>query len=65
MWVLITDLVMAGKAYSQFSPLPSGPLLVASSIGKVTNPDFPGDLLDYSETEFNLAEAALGKHNVA
>ena len=26
-------------------------------MGAVTNPDFPGDLLDYSETEFNLAEA--------
>lgn len=37
---------------------PSGPLLVASSIGSITNPDFPCDLLDYAETEFNLAEAA-------
>jgi hypothetical protein len=37
---------------------PSGPLLVAGSIGKITNPDFPGDLLDYPEVEFNLAEAA-------
>jgi hypothetical protein len=52
-----------GIVYSQFS-LPSGPLLVPSSIGKVTNPDFPGDLLDYSETEFNLAEAALRNYNV-
>jgi hypothetical protein len=37
---------------------PSGPLLVDSSIGKITNPDFPGDLLDYAETQFYLAEAA-------
>jgi hypothetical protein len=37
---------------------PSGNLLVASSIGKITNPDFPGDLADYAETELNLAEAA-------
>jgi len=36
---------------------PSGPLLVPSSIGMVTNPDFPGDLLDYAETQFYLAEA--------
>jgi hypothetical protein len=37
---------------------PSGPLLVSSSIGKISNPDFPGDLMDYSETELHLAEAA-------
>ena len=36
---------------------PSGPLLVPGSIGMVTNPDFPGDLLDYAETQFYLAEA--------
>lgn len=36
---------------------PSGPLLVSSSIGSITNPDFPGDLLDYAETQFYLAEA--------
>ncbi len=36
---------------------PSGPLLVAGSVGQITNPNFPGLLLDYSETEFNLAEA--------
>ena len=36
---------------------PSGPLLVPGSIGKITNPDFPGDLLDYAETQFYLAEA--------
>jgi hypothetical protein len=36
---------------------PSGPLLVPSSIGLITNPDFPGDLLDYAETQFYLAEA--------
>ncbi len=46
----------ASAQYSSFSK-PSGPLLVPGSIGKVTNPDFPGLLLDYSETEFNLAEA--------
>lgn len=46
-----------GLVYSQYS-LPSGALLTPGSIGSVTNPDFPGDLLDYSETEFNLAEAA-------
>lgn len=43
---------------------PSGPLLVKGSIGQVTNPDFPGDLLDYAETEFNLAEAAARGFNV-
>jgi hypothetical protein len=37
--------------------LPAGPLLTPGSGGSLTNPDFPGDLLDYSETEFNLAEA--------
>ncbi|MEN0055191.1 MAG: SusD/RagB family nutrient-binding outer membrane lipoprotein [Mucilaginibacter sp.] len=42
--------------FSAFSK-PSGPLLVSSSIGKITNADFPGLLLDYAETEFNLAEA--------
>jgi len=46
-----------GLVYSQYS-LPSGPLLVKSSVGSLTNPDFPGDLLDYSEVQFNLAEAA-------
>ena len=40
---------------------PSGPLLVPSSIGLITNPDFPGDLLDYAETQFYLAEA-VSKH---
>jgi len=43
---------------------PSGPLLVSGSVGKVTNPDFPADLLDYPETEFNLAEAAARGFNV-
>lgn len=52
-----------GLVYSQYS-LPSGPLLVKSSIGAVTNPDFPGDLLDYSETQFNLAESAARGYNV-
>ncbi len=53
-----------GIVYSQFS-LPSGPLITPGppnspqpkSIGTLTNPDFPGDILDYAETEFNLAEA--------
>ena len=40
---------------------PSGPLLVPSSIGLITNPDFPGDLLDYAETQFYLA-AAVSKN---
>ncbi|MHB8206019.1 SusD/RagB family nutrient-binding outer membrane lipoprotein [Mucilaginibacter sp.] len=45
--------------------LPSGPLLTPGSIGSLTNPDFPGDILDYSELEFNLAEAAaLGGYGV-
>jgi hypothetical protein len=58
-----------GLVYSKYS-LPSGPLLTpgsgpqAKSIGSLTNPDFPGDLLDYSETEFNLAEAAARGYNV-
>lgn len=43
------------NAYSK----PSGPLLVKGSVGKITNPDFPGLMLDYSETEFYLAEAAV------
>ncbi|MBS1524867.1 MAG: SusD/RagB family nutrient-binding outer membrane lipoprotein [Bacteroidetes bacterium] len=43
---------------------PSGPLLVSGSIGKITNPDFPADLLDYPEVEFNLAEAAARGYNV-
>lgn len=60
-----------GLVYSQYS-MPSGPLLTpgppkssqAKSIGSVTNPDFPGDLLDYSETEFTLAEAVARGYNV-
>lgn len=43
---------------------PSGPLLVAGSVGQITNPDFPGDLLDYAEVEFDLAEAAQRGFNV-
>ncbi|MEP6613357.1 MAG: SusD/RagB family nutrient-binding outer membrane lipoprotein [Mucilaginibacter sp.] len=43
-------------AFSDYS-LPAGPLLTPGAIGNLTNPDFPGLLLDYSETEFNLAEA--------
>ena len=54
-----------GLVYSQYS-LPSGPLLTTApkSIGSVTNPDFPGDLLDYAETQFNLAEAVIRGYNV-
>jgi hypothetical protein len=50
--------------YTNYS-LPSGALITPgppltpqpASVGSLTNPDFPGDLLDYAETEFNLAEA--------
>jgi hypothetical protein len=49
--------------YSEFS-LPSGSQLTlgnsngqAASIGSLANANFPGDLLDYSETQFYLAEA--------
>ncbi|HTE01905.1 MAG TPA: SusD/RagB family nutrient-binding outer membrane lipoprotein [Mucilaginibacter sp.] len=60
-----------GLVYSQYS-LPSGPLLTSGppktaqpkSIGSITNPDFPGNLLDYAETQFNLAEAASRQYNV-
>jgi hypothetical protein len=45
--------------------LPSGPLYTAGSIGTLTNPDFPGDILDYASLQFNLAEAAaLGGYGV-
>ncbi|QEC76668.1 SusD/RagB family nutrient-binding outer membrane lipoprotein [Mucilaginibacter ginsenosidivorax] len=54
----------SSATFSLFSK-PSGPLLVSSSIGKITNPDFPGLLLDYSETEFNLAEAISRGYAVA
>jgi hypothetical protein len=50
--------------FSSYS-LPSGSELTkgnktgqAASIGSLANADFPGDLLDYSETQFYLAEAA-------
>ncbi|ASU33385.1 SusD/RagB family nutrient-binding outer membrane lipoprotein [Mucilaginibacter xinganensis] len=43
-------------AFSDYS-LPGGPLLTPNATGTLTNPDFPALLLDYSETEFNLAEA--------
>ncbi len=49
--------------YSKYS-LPSGPLITDGSIGRLTNPDFPGLLLDYSETEFNLAEAVARGYTV-
>ena len=45
--------------------LPSGPLYTAGSIGSLTNPDFPGDIMDYAQLQFNLAEAAaLGGYGV-
>jgi hypothetical protein len=53
----------ASSNYATYSK-PSGPLLVSGSIGKITNPDFPGDLLDYSEVEFYLAEAVERGFNV-
>jgi hypothetical protein len=53
----------ASSNYATFSK-PSGPLLVSGSIGKITNPDFPGDVLDYSEVEFLLAEAVERGFNV-
>ena len=53
----------ASSNYSTFSK-PSGPLLVAGSIGKVTNPDFPTLLLSYDEVEFFLAEAVERGFNV-
>ncbi len=46
----------ASSNYATFSK-PSGPLLVSSSIGAVTNPDFPAILMSYDEVEFYLAEA--------
>ncbi len=48
---------------SHFS-LPSGPLYTAGSVGSLTNPDYPGDILDYSELQFNLAEAAARGYSV-
>jgi hypothetical protein len=53
----------ASNNYASFSK-PSGPNLVKGSIGKITNADFPGDLLDYSEVEFLLAEAVERGFNV-
>jgi hypothetical protein len=50
-------------SFSDYS-LPGGPLLTPGATGSLTNPDFPGGLLDYSETEFNLAEAAARGFNV-
>ncbi|WP_158991839.1 SusD/RagB family nutrient-binding outer membrane lipoprotein [Mucilaginibacter sp. L196] len=44
--------------------LPSGPLYTTGSIGTMTNPDYPGDILDYSELQFNLAEAAARGYSV-
>src|SRR5581483_8606240 len=53
----------ASNNYATYSK-PSGPLMVSGSIGKITNPDFPGDMLDYSEVEFLLAEAVERGFNV-
>lgn len=54
----------ASSNYATFSK-PSGPNLVPGSIGKITNADFPGLLLDYSEVEFLLAEAAERGYSVS
>jgi hypothetical protein len=51
------SVVAAVVTASDYS-LPSGPLYTPGSIGELSNPDYPGDVLDYSEQEFNLAEAA-------
>ena len=53
----------ASSNYSTFSK-PGGPLLVSGSVGMLTNANFPGDLLDYSEIEFLLAEAVERGFNV-
>ena len=53
----------ASNNFSTFSK-PSGPLLVAGSIGKISNPDFPYTLIGYDEVEFILAEAAERGYNV-
>jgi hypothetical protein len=53
----------ASSNYSTFSK-PSGSALVSSSIGHVTDPDFPGVLLSYDEVEFYLAEAVMRGFNV-
>jgi len=53
----------ASNNYATFSK-PSGPNLVGSSIGKVTNADFPALLLSYDEVEFFLAEAVERGYNV-
>src|ERR1700744_4523442 len=42
--------------YSDFS-LPAGSQLTPGNPGNLANADAPGDLLDYSETQFYLAEA--------
>lgn len=53
----------ASNNYSTFSK-PSGPNLVSTSIGKITNADFPALLLSYDEVEFFLAEAVERGYNV-
>jgi hypothetical protein len=53
----------ASNNYATFSK-PSGPNLVAGSVGKVTNADFPALLLSYDEVEFFLAEAVERGYNV-
>lgn len=53
----------ASNNYSTFSK-PSGPNLVPTSVGKITNADFPALLLSYDEVEFFLAEAAQRGYNV-
>jgi len=53
----------ASSNYATFSK-PSGPLLVPSSIGAITNPDFPAILMSYDEVEFFLAEAVERGYSV-
>ena len=53
----------ASSNYSSFSK-PSGPALVKTSIGRLTNADFPALLLSYDEVEFFLAEAKERGYNV-
>lgn len=53
----------ASSNYATFSK-PSGPLLVAGSVGAITNPDFPALLMSYDEVEFFLAEAVERGYNV-
>ncbi|MXV49874.1 SusD/RagB family nutrient-binding outer membrane lipoprotein [Pedobacter sp. HMF7647] len=53
----------ASNNYATYSK-PAGPLLVAGSVGKITNPDFPSVILDYSQIEFLRAEAVERGFNI-